>query len=355
MKNLKKIGLKILGFILLLVLCNYAYKITFWEQDLQTHSEIINDIRKVSNNHSEVVYLGESSNHTLGRKDTDKRKISEMIAAYYPTVKFGEICQNASHANMYYHFLNSISEESNVKTVIVTMNLRSFDANWIYSVLETPLIKGIVMVKDYPPLVNRLLLSFRGYEIKTDHEREQQFLEEWKRVKLRFPFPFRYETVREWDDSLAQKGYLNKDGSRNQFLTELACNYVKIYAFQIDTKTNPRIKDFDAIVSLSKKRNWNLVFNLLGENMKTADSLVGKELVWLMKQNRDLLVKRYRKNGVLVVDNLEAVPATEFVDTNWTTEHYAQRGRRIIAKNVALALKKYYGKSFKKINNNNHN
>jgi hypothetical protein len=347
MKNLKKIGLKILGFILLLVLCNYVYKISFWEKDLQTHSEIINDIRKVSNNHTDVVYLGESSNHTLGRKDTDKRKISEMIAAYFPSLKFGEICQNASHANMYYHFLRSISEESDVKTVIVTMNLRSFDAGWIYSNLETPLLKGLVLLKKYPPLFNRFLLSFKGYEIKTDKEREEQFLEACKKDKLNFPYPFPYQTVRAWDDAMAIRGFKNPDGTRNQFLTELACHYIKAYAFQINTATNPRIKDFDAIVSLSEKRKWNVIFNLLGENIEAADSLVGKELIWLMKQNRDLLIKRYRKKKVLVIDNLMAIPATEFVDTNWTTEHYAQSGRRIIAKNVAYGLRKYYWNSFK--------
>lgn len=346
MNNIAKIGLKIVGLILLLIIFNYIYKILFWEHDLQTHSNIINDIRKVNTNHSKIIYLGESSNHTLGRNDTDTRKISEMISSYFPTIKHGEICQNASHAGIYYHFLNAISEKSDVKTVIVTMNLRSFDANWIYSNLETPLLKGIMLLKNYPPLFNRFLLSFKGYEIKTDKEREQQFLDEWKKVKLVFPFNFPYTTVRKWDDEIAKKGFLNQDGSINQFLTELACNYVKTYAFQINTETNPRIKDFDAIVSLSKKRKWNLIFNLLSENTETADSLVGKELVWLIKQNRDLLVNRYRKNGVMVIDNLEAVPATEFVDTNWTTEHYAQKGRRIIAKNVALGLRKYYWNSF---------
>lgn len=346
--NRYKILLKILGIIVILFLSNFIYKKTFWENDLQKYSNIINDIRRVNTNHTEIVYLGESSNHTIGRRDTDKRKISEIIASYYPTLNFGDICQNAAHAGMYYYFLNSISEKSHVKTVIVTMNLRSFDANWIYSNLETPLLKGIVLLKNNPPLLNRFLLSFKGYEVKTDKEREQQFLEEWKRVKLHFPYYFPYTTVRKWDDALAKKGFLNKDGTRNQFLTELACNYVKTYAFQINVNDNPRIKDFDAIVTLSKKRNWNLIFNLLSENVEAADSLVGKELVWIIKQNRDLLISRYHKNGVIVVDNLESVPASEFIDTNWTTEHYAQKGRRIIAKNVANGLRKFYDYKFQK-------
>ena len=36
----------------------------------------------------------------------------------------------------------------------------------------------------------------------------------------------------------------------------------------------------------------------------------------------------------------------EFVDQNWTTEHYAEYGRRLIAKNVGIALQKFYPHEF---------
>jgi hypothetical protein len=47
-----------------------------------------------------------------------------------------------------------------------------------------------------------------------------------------------------------------------------------------------------------------------------------------------------------VVDNLEAVDDEQFIDQNWTTEHYAEKGRRIIAANVAKALKSWYPTQF---------
>jgi hypothetical protein len=65
---------------------------------------------------------------------------------------------------------------------------------------------------------------------------------------------------------------------------------------------------------------------------------VGKDLSMLMRYNRDLLVNRYSKLGAVVIDNLEAVPGKHFGEKNWTTEHYDQTGRAIIAKNVCKAL-----------------
>jgi hypothetical protein len=345
----KSIAIKFFLLIVLLIGFNYIYKYTFFQKDIQDHSPIINLVNDVVAKKSEIVYLGESSNNSYRTEDLDKRAISDFIADYYPSRNFGDITKGASHAGIYYELLRNIPEDSNIKTVIVTLNLRSFDANWIYSNLETALQKSIVLLKDRPPLLSRFFLAFKGYDIKTDAEREKQFKRKWKREILQFPEPFEYKNVIEWDKGLFHKGILNADGSKNEPLTALACHYVKTYAFQIDTLSNPRIKDFDRIVLLAKKRHWNLVFNLMAENTEKADFLIGKELIYLIKQNRDLLVKRYNRNNVFVVDNLEAVSSSDYIDQTWTTEHYAEFGRKTIAKNVAECLKKFYPDDFKNV------
>jgi hypothetical protein len=236
-----------------------------------------------------------------------------------------------------------------VKTVIVTLNMRSFNADWIYSKLETPLQKSIVMLKDRPPFWNRFLLSFKGYDIKTEKERNRQVRHEWKRRTLYLPYSDSYTNVRKWDKAMATEGVKKEDGSYNETLTILACHYIKTYAFLIDTLTNPRIKDFDKIVDLAKQRNWNLIFNLMAENVEMADSLVGEDLTFLMEENRDLLVERYQRKGVVVVDNLSAVRDREYIDRDWTTEHYAERGRKIIARNVAQSLKTFYPNDYREV------
>lgn len=342
MNQYKTLLYKSLLFIVILIGLNYVYKFTFFESDLQTHSDIINLVRNVVKEKAEIIYLGESSNITFRENDIDKGSISDFISDYYPARKFGAITKQASHAGIYYELLQNIPPEAPVKTVVVTMNMRSFNADWIYSDLETPLQKSVVLLKDNPPLVNRFLLTFKGYDIKSKEERELQVKNKRETDTLKFPYTFPYAQVMQWDKAMAEKGIKNSDGTLNYPLTELACHYVKTYGFQIDTLTNPRIKDFDKIVALAKKRNWNLVFNLLAENVEKANELVGKDLIFLIKQNRDLLFERYNKNNVLVVNSLESVSDSEYIDRNWTTEHYAEKGRKIIAKQVAEKLKKFY-------------
>jgi hypothetical protein len=345
----KKLIVRFIAFIFALILMNLIYKKFFFEKDIQTHSDIINLVRKVVKDSCEVVYFGESSNFTSRDDDMDKRPISDFIADYYPNIKSGNVTKGALHAGIYYELLRNIPVNSKIKTVIVTMNLRSFDANWIYSNLETSLQKSIVLLKDHPPLYNRFLLSFKGYDIKTDQEREKQFKHAWKNSQLRFPYKFKYQTVTEWDKAIANNGIKNSDGSKNEELTILGCHYIKQYAFQIDTLTNPRIKYFDKIVILAKERKWNLVFNIIAENTEHAKELIGTDLTYLIKQNRDLLVKRYNKDKVIVVDNLECVENDQFINEKWITEHYTEIGRKIIAQNVADSLKRVYPVDFVKV------
>ena len=73
--------------------------------------------------------------------------------------------------------------------------------------------------------------------------------------------------------------------------------------------------------------------------MEYADSLVGRELVNLMMENKNFLVERYSAMGVSVVDNFTNVAGKDYIDQDWTTEHYNQTGRFIIAQNLFKQIK----------------
>ena len=327
---------------MLLVAMNWVYTKWFFEKDLLEHSDIIELPRQVVADSCQVVYLGESSNNTYGYAESDHRKISAMVSAYFPKVRLGDMTKSASHAQTYYTMLKQVPKDAPVETVIVTMNLRSFDAGWIYSRLETALRKQIVLLQDYPPLMNRFLLAFKAYPIRSEEEWDAIARKHWKKDPLDFPYDFEWNNTHQWDSAMAWGGWHGFDGQRDQQLTELACHYIKSYAFQI-RDDNPRIKDFDAIVDLCRERGWHLVFNLMAENVDKANELVGKDLLFLMKQNRDYLMQRYdTQEDVTVVNNLDLVRDVNFIDQDWTTEHYYGEGRRIIAHQVAQALRQYY-------------
>lgn len=344
---IKKIFIKLSLLIVITICLNLVYNFLFYEKDLRERSKEISEIRN-KQDATDIFYFGESSNVTFKDNDSIKNSISEMINLFYPSLKLTTITKYATHAGIYKHWLNQINVNKKYpKAIIVTLNLRSFGSPWINSPLETALQQDLVLIKSYPNLINRVLLSFNVFEDGTKEMHEERVLNEWKRVELKFPFDFKYKTVREWDDALAQTGWELPEGDKKNSIT-LACHYVKGYAFNIN-ENNPRIQDFDEIADWCDKNKINLYLNLLAENIQYADSLVGKELVFLMKQNKDFLVKRYTKNNCFVIDNLEMVSGKEFIDQNWTTEHYSYKGRMIIAKNVAVSLKNQFLKEYKNV------
>ena len=350
MKVFYKIGLKLLLVFVILIISNELYTNYFLESDIKKHT--YREIADVIPKDSEIVYFGESSNFNTYYEDKDKRSISEYIANYFPTKRFGTVHKGALHAGVYKYLMQHFPEENAIETIVVTLNLRSFSANWIYSELETALTKSIVLLKKGPALKNRFLLSFKGYDIKTKEQRVKQFKNKWEESTLQFPWDFPHLNVNRWDKAMDKQGIRNPDGTKDWKTTTLACHYIKSYAFQIDTLSNPRIKDFDEIVEYATSKGWNVVFNLLAENTDKAQELIGDDLLYLMRQNRDLLVKRYQKKGAIVVDNLEEIEALYFTDKDWTTEHYWENGRKTIAKNVADSLRSLYPTDFITLNNN---
>ena len=339
---MKKLLIRIVMVLVMLVVLNWVYSKWFFEKDLRKHSDIVELSWKVVDDSCRIIYLGESSNNNYGKEEVSHRKISDFTADYFPTVKMGDLTKSASHAQTYYYMLKHVPASSAVETVVVTMNLRSFGPDWICSTLETALRKKLVLLEDHPPLVNRFLLGFKAYPILTEDEWRDSIFWHRKHDALEFPYEFPFATNYEWDSAVGWNGVLDAEGRRDVELTQMTCHYIKTYGFTI-TEKNVRVRDFDAIVDLCHERGWNLVFNLLAENVDKANELVGKDLMFLMKRNRDFLLNRYGNlDGVTVVDNLSLIRDVNFIDQNWTTEHYYEEGRRIMADHLAQTLKTFY-------------
>jgi hypothetical protein len=337
----------------MLVLLNFIYDWWYFEKDLQKHSDIINLVRDLPQD-ADIVYVAESSNIHYRDDDLDKRHISEFVGDYFPGLNTYDITKPASHAGIYKILLEKIPLSYEIETVVVTLNLRSFNAQWIYSDLETPLQKSMVLLRDYPPLVNRFLLSFKAYDIKTEKEREKQVFRKWEKDEFHLPFEFPFNNVREWDKWMATWGIKDSNGRINYPKTELACHYIKTYGFQLDTVNNPRIKDFNEIIALARERGWNLAFNLLAENVEKADELVGDELVYMMNENARILNQYFTRRGVKVINNLHLVEDEQFVDQDWTTEHYAEKGRKAIAESVARAIGEWHKEYYREVVSKNN-
>ncbi len=327
----------LLTFIVLL--SSVVYERFLWKRDLEKEAPMLLDLIEMQDT-ARIIYFGESSNFSFNpEKDSLTDRISDFISYYYPEIPFGTLNHSAYHAGIYKPVIRSIPESSSIETVIVTLNLRTLDQAAIHSELETALQKMAVMYEPRPPLLNRILMTLNQYDDKSYVERDREMWEQWTYDTLRsdevdFPYP----TIRKWCEATK---FPLPDGTEDMAKRELADHYIKAYAFFIN-ENNPRISDLDDIVEICNDKGLNLVFHLLSENIEFADSLVGDNLVWLIKRNRDYLTERYSKKGVLVVDNLTTVPGWDFTDQNWTTEHYGEFGRQLVARNVADSLRKWY-------------
>jgi hypothetical protein len=317
---------------------NIIYTKYFYKTDLELFdAKMLFQLDSLQYN-SDVLYFAESSNGTTANSDTCLLSISEMMDTLSP-LKINAVEHGAIHAKTYLNLIKQINSNALVKTIVVTLNARSFGSPWINSKLETNLSQANVMYESMPPIFKRIKLTFNAFDNKSVQMRDYINEQNWSKNKINVPINFPYKNVRQWDNAMGNGTYLLPNGDWDGPKISLACHYIKTYAFSIDTLNNPRIKDFDEIVAVAKQKKLKLIFHLLAENVQYADSLVGKELHHIMQENKQLLIERYTRKGVIVVNSFELVNGKDFIDQNWTTEHYNQNGRWILAKNVLKQIK----------------
>tara|TARA_B110000285_G_scaffold155897_1_gene173979 strand:+ start:316 stop:1326 length:1011 start_codon:yes stop_codon:yes gene_type:complete len=324
----KKIVVRFFVLAVMLVAMNFIYILFFLESDLQAHSPIINSLRAIPKE-TTVLYFGESSNTSYSELDKNKKSISQMLDNLLPNETVSDITKSAAHAGIYKVLMENVSETNNIHTVVVTMNLRSFNADWVYSDLEAPLQKEILLLQKRPALYNRFLLSFKGYHPMNDRKRFEK-INAWQgSISLKVTGLPTFNNIESWKQKI-------KDNWKGDDLEQrqLALNYTNTFGFNINFKKHPRIIDFNEIISISKKRNWNLVFHILPENMETMEALVGNSLPKIVQENSTKLAEYFSQKGVTVVNGVSLNKGEEFSDKAYPTEHYAEKGRMVVAQKI---------------------
>jgi hypothetical protein len=336
MKIVKYIAVRIVLAAVFLFSMNLLYRYTFWKEDVKQHGDVLENLWGVDI-HSDAIYFGESSNFHMQEGDSIKHRISFALDSLLPSISIATVDNAGLHAGTYLSLVKNIPSEMKLKFILVTLNYRSFAANWRYAPFENYLSKSELMLSPSFPLVNKFLISLKQYDYKTEEERNAQMKLAWKNEKFTIP-NFDYDNVIEWDSAVAWHTWLDVNPNLTEENLSLASHYIKNFAFNIDTVYNERIEDLNAIVAIANDKGYKLIFNLLGENAIEAEKLVGKELLYLMENNRSLLVNYYTNKGVIMVDNFYQIPDSCFVDRNWPTEHYNYQGKKIVAENIKKAI-----------------
>lgn len=326
----------ILSCVGVVFLANYAYvKLGIYKNDIETcNAELLYQTDSLKHT-ADVLYFGESSNFTAAERDSSKQSISELLAEMHPELVIKSISKGAIHASTFKTLITRIDHQSKVKTVIVTMNLRSFGINWIESELETNLSRAEILYSTYPPIIKKFLLTFKAYDNTPLFKRKGIIKAHYKGDKFKLTNQD-FTSVYEWDKFMYDQGVPDANGNKDPEKTDIACHFIKNYAFVID-ENNPRIKDFDAIVQLCKEKNLKLIFHLLPENHERAAELCGTDLDELIEKNVSFLKNRYQKESVFI-SNYDLLPDSVFIDRQWPTEHYNFMGRYSIARRISSML-----------------
>jgi len=336
MKIVKYITIRLVVAVAFLFAMDQMYLYTFWKEDINKHADTLENLWNVPMD-SDAIYFGESSNFTTTDNDIRDLRISELVDEKLPEISVATVDNAGLHAGTYLSLLKNRPSEMDLKFVIITMNYRSFGANWRYAPFENYLAKLEVMIEPGFSILNKFLISLKHYDYKSEEARTEEMKTAWRTENFSIP-GFEFDDVIAWDSAMAWKTWLNENPHLTEENIPLACHYVKNYAIAIDTLKNERIQDLNAIVELGKKEGYSIVFNLLAENIDEAERLVGKELTYLMENNRKLLINYYTRRGVTVVDNFYNVSDSCFRDRDWPTEHYNYTGREIVAENIKIAI-----------------
>ena len=328
--RLISIAVIVLGF-------NQIYTSYFLNTDLDNHGPMLLELSHIVDT-CDVIYFGESSNFTTHPDDYNTLRISDNIAAKHPNKSFGTINHGAYHVGMFLPLVKQLAMSKPSRTIIVTMNLRTFNQDVIYGPSEANLRLASRFYQPTLPILNKVFASLNHYDNRSGHERD---LLKWKAwtydtlVSTDDSVHFKVNTIRRWCEV---PKFLDSAGVQDNAKRQLADQYIKAYAFQIDD-SNPMVQEFDELLQVAQQKNMRVVFNLIPENVEDAAYYIGDNLVWLMQTNRDFLVERYTNLGATVVDNLELLPSKHFLDRAVIPqEHYDAKGRELVGLQVAQVL-----------------
>ncbi len=163
MLELKKILPKVILLLIALVGLNYIYKIILWQTDVIEYSGVNKAIKSTKN--ADILYLGDCSDSYFGPNKDHEKGISQLLDSLLPDKKVATISETSFHAGMFSTILNNLPENTRVKTIVVTLNLRSLSANVLHAFTANATQQRITILNKRNALLNRFLLTFKPNNI----------------------------------------------------------------------------------------------------------------------------------------------------------------------------------------------
>lgn len=320
-EHFKYYGIRLLVLAVIIVLGSVIYQFTIYPQKLEKEGWLKDLVSERINKKSDIYYFSSSPNHAAAPYDTAKTQIGEFIQEALPHRTISIIDTSSIHAGIFIEILKRLPEEKLPKEIIMNLNIRSFGAHWMYSDLENSLQRNLAYWNENPGIINHLNIALKNYNYTSPGDLAGK-IEHQKRLE-QLPLPNEHSTINRWIYDLKKLNPENKMGPL----------MVDNFAFVIDKK-NKMLGYFSEVVSWSKSKGIPITFVILPEDLNGMEAHVGKQLVELVKENKQFLINFCKTKNVRCVDLCNTLESKFFFE-NHPTEHYNLEGRQFVGKSIA--------------------
>lgn len=288
-------------------------------------------VRKLNfylSNHTDIIYLGDSTIHHYSKKDSNQDAISDFIQEMFPTYSIGRVSAAAYHMGLFLEIVKYIiHHEYSPKVIIIPINLRSFSPEWD-------------MKPEYQFEKEKLFLKLSIYNLFFAFYRPLAVFSNLRPITqddyentLVFNGHEYVGKVREFDNP-SYRHY-----SEQHVRNKLIFNYMYVL-----TKGHRKIASMKEIVKLTRDSGIELIFYITPIDYQTGEEYLGKSFYQRVTQNVDVIRSLLAREGVDVIDlsfDINTECFTWGVDPNdhlYPNEHLKEHGRKRIAEQLVKRL-----------------
>jgi len=304
---------------------------------IYTEFQLPSDVSEFANEYDQMlaetenanlVYFGDCSDAYRSEGMELQPGIGDLMDENFGDLNVANLSANGFHPGTYLKLIKMIEHQQNdnIKTLVVTMNLRAFSTKIIHDFTYDPIINRQLQLVEprVPALVNRAWITYHRNPANYRARMENLIEEGWKKDSL--PEGYEYPTLFDWYHSY------DSDPENWTIENDYAQTYLYDFGFLINDR-NERVQDFDEIVKLCERNNWKLYFHIVPIDFKSATNNVGAKLTRLISLNKKYLVNRYKN----VIDNSGLLESEDFIG-DYAGSHYTLGAREQMAEKIGKVI-----------------
>jgi len=283
--------------------------------------EVMNKGLRLENGEGQIIMFGDSVNFSGSPNETDKRKISEILAALLATEHLITVDGRAYHLGVYDSYLHYALRhgKNKPKFLIVPINLRSFTTHWIlnpgwrFDDLQRYLRHAGLLYD----LLYRPLKSFKvggDQEISQAEFQQAPVFDGWKRVGQ----------VKEFDNPTFNEPSVTRKQAKATY-----------YYMQSIDRNNERMKQLLSFQKNIRKHKIPVLFYIGPVDYQACDALLDNRFTPQIQQNVATIRRELEKNGSSVLDLSFSLDSDGFYYRSpYPDEHLNHKGRSFVAAKI---------------------